>query len=117
MQRLLLAILLTLSKFTAFSQSLPTSIKGVVRCGKTTEEGIIVALHHPTDTSVVAYAMTNKLGYYQLQTTTSLSELLIKVTGFGIKRQVSPIKNQTQTFDFSVEKEDVKLREAVVKSQ
>ena len=117
MQRLLLAILLTLSQFTAFAQSLPTSIKGVVRCGKTPVEGSIVALLQPSDSSVVAYAMTNKQGYYQLQTTTSLSELLIKVTGFGIKRQLSPIKNQTQTFDFSVEKEDIKLREAVVKSQ
>ena len=117
MQRFLLAMLLTLSQFTAFAQSLPTSIKGVVRCGKTPVEGSIVALLQPSDSSVVAYAMTNKLGYYQLQTTTSLSELLIKVTGFGIKRQVSPIKNQTQTFDFSVEKEDIKLREAVVKSQ
>ena len=117
MQRLLLAILLTLSQFTAFAQSLPTSIKGIVRCGKTPVEGSIVALLQPSDSSVVAYAMTNKQGYYQLQTTTSLSELLIKVTGFGIKRQLSPIKNQTQTFDFSVEKEDVKLREAVVKSQ
>jgi len=117
MQRLLLAILLTLSQFTAFAQTLPTSIKGVVRCGKTPVEGSIVALLQPSDSSVVAYAMTNKQGFYQLQTTTSLSELLIKVTGFGIKRQLSPIKNQTQTFDFSVEKEDVKLREAVVKSQ
>ena len=117
MQRLLLAILLTLSQFTAFAQSLPTSIKGIVRCWKTPVEGSIVALLQPSDSSVVAYAMTNKQGYYQLQTTTSLSELLIKVTGFGIKRQLSPIKNQTQTFDFSVEKEDVKLREAVVKSQ
>ena len=80
-------------------------------------EGSIVALLQPSDSSVVAYAMTNKQGFYQLQTTTSLSELLIKVTGFGIKRQLSLIKNQTQTFDFSVEKEDVKLREAVVKSQ
>ena len=117
MQRLLLAILLTLSQFTAFAQTLPTSIKGVVRCGKTPMEGSIVALLQPSDSSVVAYAMTNKQGFYQLQTTTSLSELLIKVTGFGIKRQLSLIKNQTQTFDFSVEKEDVKLREAVVKSQ
>ena len=117
MQRLLLAILLTLSQFTAFAQSLPTSIKGIVRCGKTPVEGSIVALLQPSDSSVVAYAMTNKQGYYQLQTTTSLSELLIKVTGFGIKRQLSPIKNQTQTLDFSVEKEDIKLREAVVKSQ
>ena len=117
MQRLLLAILLTLSQFTTFAQSLPTSIKGIVRCGKTPVEGSIVALLQPSDSSVVAYAMTNKQGYYQLQTTTSLSELLIKVTGFGIKRQLSPIKNQTQTFDFSVEKEDIKLREAVVKSQ
>ena len=117
MQRLLLAILLTLSQFTTFAQSLPTSIKGIVRCGKTPVEGSIVALLQPSDSSVVAYAMTNKQGYYQLQTTTSLSELLIKVTGFGIKRQLSPIKNQTQTFDFSVEKEDIKLREAVVRSQ
>lgn len=117
MLRLLLAILLTLSQFTAFAQTLPTSIKGIVRCGKTPVEGSIVALLQPSDSSVVAYAMTNKQGYYQLQTTTSLSELLIKVTGFGIKRQLSPIKNQTQTFDFSVEKEDIKLREAVVKSQ
>ena len=117
MQRLLLAILLTLSQFTAFAQTLPTSIKGVVRCGKTPVEGSIVALLQPSDSSVVAYAMTNKQGFYQLQTTTSLSELLIKVTGFGIKRQLSPIKNQTQTFDFTVEKEDIKLREAVVKSQ
>jgi len=94
MQRLLLAILLTLSQFTAFAQTLPTSIKGVVRCGKTPVEGSIVALLQPSDSSVVAYAMTNKQGFYQLQTTTSLSELLIKVTGFGIKRQLSPIKNR-----------------------
>ena len=113
----LLIFLWSLSLAPARAQASKISVTGQVRCGtKPVEEGI-VALLHPSDSSVVAYSMTDRQGRYSVEATTALSELLIRVTGFNIKRKLMRIKALSQTLDLSVEEESILLRELVVKSR
>ena len=113
----LLIFLWSLSLTPALAQGSKISVTGQVRCGtKPVEEGI-VALLHPSDSSVVAYSMTDRQGRYSVEATTALSELLIRVTGFNIKRKLMRIKALSQTLDLSVEEESILLRELVVKSR
>lgn len=113
----LLIFLWSLSLTPALAQGSKISVTGQVRCGtKPVEEGI-VALLHPSDSSVVAYSMTDRQGRYSVEATTALSELLIRVTGFNIKRKLMRIKALSQTLDLSVEEESIVLRELVVKSR
>lgn len=113
---LLLIVCLTLSLSSAYAQT-DMSISGRVRCGRTFVDGCMVVLLQPSDSSMVAYTMTDKQGRYSLHAVTALSELLIKVTGFNVKRQLAHIKACSQTLDFSVEEENMVLREVVVKSR
>ena len=118
MVRFVLSILLwSLSLVPALAQGSKISVTGQVRYGtKPVEEGI-VALLHPSDSSVLAYSMTDRQGRYSVEATTALSELLIRVTGFNIKRKLMRIKALSQTLDLSVEEESILLRELVVKSR
>lgn len=118
MVRFVLSILLwSLSLVPALAQGSKISVTGQVRYGtKPVEEGI-VALLHPSDSSILAYSMTDRQGRYSVEATTALSELLIRVTGFNIKRKLMRIKALSQTLDLSVEEESIVLRELVVKSR
>lgn len=116
-KRIILFLLLCLSFFAAHAQKQTISVSGQVRCGTELMVGSLVAMLQPSDSSIVAYTTTDKQGRYTLQTTTHLSEVLLRVTGFNLKRKVVRIKAQTQTFDFNVEEENKVLREALVKSK
>ena len=88
----LLIFLWSLSLTPALAQGSKISVTGQVRCGtKPVEEGI-VALLHPSDSSVIAYSMTDRQGRYSVEATPALSELLIRVTDFNIKRKLMRIK-------------------------
>lgn len=118
MHRILYLItLLLLSHALAHAQSEPIVVSGQVRCGTEAVEGGIVSLLLPSDSSIVAYAMTDEDGHYSLQACTGPGEVLIRVAGFNVKRRTVRIKAQSQTLNFNVERESVMLREAVVKAQ
>lgn len=118
MRHFLLILLLLLPTIrTAHAQTPTIRVSGQVRCGTELVVGGLVTMLQPTDSTIVAYATTDKEGLYTLNATTKLSEVLVRVTGFNIKPKVARIKAHSQTLNFHVERGDKVLREVVVKSQ
>ena len=118
MTRFWFVLLLLVAPLRAVNAQTQTiSVNGQARCGTERVVGALVTLLQPTDSSIVAYATTDKQGFYTLKATTQLSELLLSISGFNIKRKTTRIKAHSQTFDFYVEEENRILREVVVKSQ
>ncbi len=99
------------------AQTQTISVSGQARCGTEKVVGALVTMLQPTDSSIVAYTTTDKQGFYTLKATTQLSEVLLSISGFNIKRKTTRIKAHSQTLDFYVEEENRILREVVVKSQ
>lgn len=99
------------------AQTQTISVSGQARCGTEKVVGALVTMLQPTDSSIVAYTTTDKQGFYTLKVATQLSEVLLSISGFNIKRKTTRIKAHSQTFDFYVEEENRILREVVVKSQ
>jgi hypothetical protein len=80
-------------------------------------ESGIVAMLQPSDSSIIAYTMTDEHGYYLLRTVAQFADILVRVRGFNIKEQIKRIKNRSQTLEFSVEQENIILREVEIKSK
>ena len=99
------------------AQTQTISVHGQEHCGKEKVVGALVTMLQPADSSIVAYTTTDKQGFYTLKATTQLSEVLLSISGFNIKRKTTRIKAHSQTFDFHVKEENRILREIVVKSQ
>ena len=118
MARLLFILILLASGHLALQARIDTvSVSGRVRCGGEPVESAIVSLLQPSDSSIVAYSVTDRQGRYSLQAATRLGEVLVRVAGFNIKRQVVRVEARSQTLDFSVEEENMLLREVMVKSR
>ncbi len=114
---LFIIALLTLNHTAVFAQTDTISVSGQVRCGAEPVAYGIVSVLHPSDSSILAYTRTDGQGRYLLHAATQLSEMLLRVTGFNIKRQVVRIKACSQTIDLSVDMENMILREVTIKSQ
>ena len=99
----LLLLVAPLSAVNAQTQTI--SVNGQARCGTEKVVGALVTLLQPTDSSIVAYTTTDKQGFYTLKATTQLSEVLLSISGFNIKRKTTRIKAHSQTFDFHVKEE------------
>ncbi len=80
-------------------------------------EALIVAALHPTDSSVVAYSMTDAQGQYRLRFAVSVEEILVRLTGFNIRRDTRRVGAVSQTVDFKAEEDTVTLREVQIKAQ
>ena len=118
MTRLWFFLLLLVAPLRAAdAQTQTISVHGQARCGTEKVVGALVTMLQPADSSIVAYTTTDKQGFYNLKATTQLSEVLLSISGFNIKRKTTRIKAHSQTFDFHVEEENRILREVVVKSQ
>lgn len=118
MGRLLaLFLLLTFGIVTVGAQSDTIRVSGQVRCEDEPVEFVIVAMLQPSDSSIIAYTMTDEQGRYTLCAYAQSDEMLVRVRGFNIKEQVKRIKNISQTLTFSVKQESILLREVEVKSQ
>ena len=118
MTRFWFVLLLLVAPLRAVNAQTQTiSVNGQARCGAERVVGALVTLLQPTDSSIVAYATTDKQGFYTLKATTQLGEVLLSISGFNIKRKTTRIKAHSQTLDFYVEEENRILREVVVKSQ
>ena len=112
---ILLLLVVPLRAVNAQTQTI--SVHGQARCGTEKVVGALVTMLQPADSSIVAYTTTDKQGFYTLKATTQLSEVLLSISGFNIKRKTTHIKAHSQTLDFHVEEENRILREVVVKSQ
>ncbi len=118
MKRLLFIItLLALGHVALHARTDTISVSGQVRCGADPVEYGIVSMLQPSDSGVVAYSVTDSQGRYSLRAAVRGGEVLVRVAGFNIKRQVVRIEARSQTLDFSVEEEHMLLREVVVKSR
>ena len=118
MTRLWFFLLLLVAPLRAANAQTQTiSVHGQARCGTEKVVGALVTMLQPADSSIVAYTTTDKQGFYNLKATTQLSEVLLSISGFNIKRKTIRIKAHSQRFDFHVEEENRILREVVVKSQ
>lgn len=118
MARILSLILLLILGSVAISAESDTiQVSGQVRCGGEPVDQGVIAMLQPSDSCIIAYAMTDNEGRYSLRAATRLSEVLVRVRGFNIKEQVRRIKPVSQTLDFDMEWESVTLREVEVKAR
>lgn len=118
MTRLWFFLLLLVAPLRAVNAQTQTiSVHGQAHCGTEKVVGALVTMLQPADSSIVAYATTDKQGFYTLKATTQLSEVLLSISGFNIKQKTTRIKAHSQALDFHVEEENRILREVVVKSQ
>ncbi len=111
----LLFLILTMLCVAASAQ---TTISGRVTDGEGESlEGCIVAALTPADSSIVGYSMTDSVGRYRISLEANHSRLLLRLTGFNIKRAYRHIDGRTQRIDWKAEEENMVLREVQVKAQ
>lgn len=101
----------------AMAQTDTITICGKVLFGEEPAEACIVSLLHPVDSTIVDYSMTDEQGNYCMRFISRVDEVLIRVDGFNVKRQVKRIAARTQTVDFIVEEEALVLKEIMVEAQ
>lgn len=78
---------------------------------------IIVIAMHPADSSVVAFNMTDEEGRYTMSFVPKGKELLIRMSGFNVKRTVQRINAESQTLNLVALEENILLREVQIKAQ
>lgn len=114
---LFVMVIMSLNAAMAHAQADTISVSGEVRCGAEPVEYAVVAMLQPSDSAIVAYALTDAGGRYSLKAAPVTGEVLVKVTGFNIRRQVVRVTARSQTLDFNVEKESIELREVRVRAR
>ena len=117
MRLLFLLVIIAVSCITVHGQTDTVRVNGQVHSGSEPVEYAIVAMLQPSDSSIIAYAMTDDKGFYSLNAITALDTVLMKVTGFNIKHKVQYIETRSQSLNFNVEKETIMLHEVKVKAQ
>lgn len=118
-RRILCLIIFTVSAFVSFANPGDSiRIDGRVSgAHDMSVEALIVTVLNPTDSSVVAYCMTDNEGRYCLAFTTDWDEVLLRLTGFNVKREIRRVKAASQTVDFKAEEASTTLREVMIKAQ
>lgn len=110
-------VCLTWGYIVSCAQTGTINVSGQVLCGSEPATEVIVTMVQPSDSSIVAYSVTDEQGRYSLDATATSDEMLIRVTGFNVKSKVMRIKSRSQTCNITVEEENMKLREVVIKAQ
>lgn len=110
-------VCLTWGYIESCAQTGTINVSGQVRCGAEPANEVIVTMVQPSDSSIVAYSVTDEQGRYSLDAAAASDEMLIRVTGFNIKPKVMRIESRSQTWNITVEEENMKLREVVIKAQ
>lgn len=80
-------------------------------------EALFVTALHPSDSSVMAYCMTDKEGRYRMKFMVEDNEILVRLTGFNVKRDVRRVKAVSQTINFNAQEECIILNEVQIKAQ
>lgn len=80
-------------------------------------EALIITVLQPSDSSVIAYGMTDIEGHYMIDFMTENDEIMVRLTGFNVKREVRRVNAVTQTLDFKAEEQNITLREVQIKAQ
>ena len=114
---ILMIVCLTWGYIDSCAQTGTINVSGQVRCGTEPANEVIVTMVQPSDSSIVAYSVTDEQGRYLLDAAAASDEMLIRATGFNIKPKVMRIESRSQTCNITVEEENMKLREVVIKAQ
>ena len=80
-------------------------------------EDIIVTIMQVPDSTIVAYCRPDESGTYRLMLATSAKELLVRFSGFNIKKEIKRIDAKSQTLDFYAIEEITLLHEVQIKAQ
>lgn len=80
-------------------------------------EALIVTALNPADSSVLAYSMTDEEGRYSLKIKPEGDNILMRLTGFNVKRKILKAKAINQTVNFQAEEESIALREVQIKAR
>ncbi|MDO4952031.1 MAG: carboxypeptidase-like regulatory domain-containing protein, partial [Bacteroidales bacterium] len=111
----ILFLILTAFSVTATAQ---TTLSGRVTDSQDeVMEGCIVAALTPADSTIVGYSMTDSVGHYRISLEADYPRLLLRLTGFNIKRAYRNIEGKTQRVDWKAEEENMVLREVQVQAQ
>ena len=111
-----IAISCFLWTLTSYSQ---TVLNGTVRDedGEPVEMVIVSALN-PADSTIVSYASSNEHGEYSLSFNyDNLKKLLLRITGFNVKKDFKTVENRSQRVDWICQEENILLKEIQVKHQ
>lgn len=111
----ILSIVFLIGCNAAFSQS---TIKGRV----TDEEGhgvsnVNIIVGDTVSRAIIAFAMTDTKGAYELSLTTEVKGLYIQARVFNYRNEVQYIRNESQTVNFSLVKQVSVLKEVIIQSQ
>ena len=84
-------LLLMLNYTLICAQSDTIRVDGHVRCDNEPVEFGVVAMLQPSDSSIIAYTMTDEHGHYSLRTVKQLDEVLVRVRGFNPNRSLEKV--------------------------
>jgi len=76
-----------------------------------------VTLHLPRSSAILAFAITDKNGFYIISSKSAADTLMLKAYGLGYATQQRTILNKTQEINFALAEQSIKLKEVVVKEQ
>ena len=102
MKKNIIAIILCIYAWSSSSASNDSiCISGTITGNdKVFVEDIIVTIMQIPDSMIVAYCRPNEGGTYRLMLATSAKELLVRFSGFNIKKEIKRIDATSQTVDF-----------------
>jgi|LSQX01.1.fsa_nt_gb hypothetical protein len=112
-------ILLFLLLVFGISATAQTTIKGKVVDAVTllpVEDAIISLSEEKMNTVILDFTVSDSKGEYSLLSKGKAERITISVSGFNLKKQSRTIENKSQTLNFSVEQEEIKLNEVIVKA-
>lgn len=104
--------------FTIASQA-QTVLNGTVRDENNGPvEMVMISALNPKDSTIVSYSSTDEQGNYSISFNNSkLSKVLLRMTGFNVRKEYRTIENKTQSVDWVCTVESTLLNEVVVKAQ
>lgn len=109
--------ILGLCSISIYAQNDTICVSGKVRCDSEPVDGCIVALLQLSDSCIISYTVSDQQGCYTLKAPVQSCGLLLKVTGFNIKRKMTRVKAESQICNIMAEKDNMVLHEVVVKAQ
>ncbi len=112
-------ILLFLLLVFGISVTAQTTIKGKIVDAVTllpVEDANISLSEENRNTVILNFTVSDSKGEYQLSYKGKAERITISVSGFNLKKQSKTVDNKSHTLKFSVEQEEIKLNEVIVKA-
>ncbi|HZW70586.1 MAG TPA: carboxypeptidase-like regulatory domain-containing protein, partial [Hanamia sp.] len=93
-----------------------TTISGLVNSKdeKRALPGVSVIVKERNSTAVLAYAIADEKGAYKLTFKNAADSVLITVSGFNLKKQLTVIRNKSDVLNFYLTVEAIRLKEVKI---